>query len=227
MKKISLFVFTGILLAATGLFADMLLKQDGQVVNGAVTSYDGKSFTITGKEGPEVTVNVISVKKIIFDRPEPVTIETKLGPVTGNLKKVENGQLSYSDKGKIKQVALSFVSPFDFRSSSKKAEVISHGKAIELKDHLVAGKVVVFDFYADWCGPCRMLGPKLEDLVGKYDDVILKKIDIVDWNSAVAKKYSLKFVPNVWVYDKKGNQVGQPSSDLADVKKNVDTARTK
>jgi thiol-disulfide isomerase/thioredoxin len=225
MKKIGLLVFLGILLAASGVFADMLVKQDGQVVNGAVTSYDGKSFTVAGKEGNDVTVNVTSVKKIIFDRPEPVTIETKLGTVTGKLKKVENGQLSYSDKGKTKQVALSFVSPFDFRSSSKRVEVISHGKAVELKDHLVEGKVVVFDFYADWCGPCRALGPKLEDLVGKYDDVVLKKIDIVDWNSAVAKKYSLKFVPNVWVYDKKGNQVGQPASDLAVVMKNVETAR--
>ena len=95
--------------------------------------------------------------------------------------------------------------------SGEKVKIISQGEAVNLNDYLVKDKVVVFDFYADWCGPCRVLGPRVEELVQKYDDVILRKINIVNWTSQVAKQYKVQFVPNVRVYNKQGKQVGEPT----------------
>ena len=109
--------------------------------------------------------------------------------------------------------------------SSEKVKIISQGETVNLTDYLVKDKVVVFDFYADWCGPCRVLGPRVEELVQKYDDVVLRKINIVNWTSAVSKQYQIQFVPNVRVYDKQGQQVGEPTPNYDAIAADVAQAR--
>ena len=49
---------------------------------------------------------------------------------------------------------------------------------------------VLVDFWADWCGPCKMLGPVLEQVAAKVDDVQIVKIN-VDEESSVAEKYNI------------------------------------
>jgi thiol-disulfide isomerase/thioredoxin len=110
-------------------------------------------------------------------------------------------------------------------ASGDKIKIISNGEAIDLNNYLVKGRVVVFDFYADWCGPCRVLGPRVEALVLKYNDVILRKINIVNWTSPVAKKYEIQFVPNVRVYDKQGKMVGEPTPSYEAIEASVNQAR--
>jgi putative thioredoxin len=56
-------------------------------------------------------------------------------------------------------------------------------------------KPVLVDFYATWCGPCKMLAPMLDKLVQEYD-VILTKVDI-DENPDLAKTYGVQGVPDV------------------------------
>ena len=97
--------------------------------------------------------------------------------------------------------------------STEKIRVISNGESVDLDKYLVKDYVVVFDFYADWCGPCRVLSPRLEELVNKYDYVLLRKINIINWNSIVAKQYKIQFVPNVRVYDRQGRMIGNPTPD--------------
>ncbi len=109
--------------------------------------------------------------------------------------------------------------------STEKIKVISNGESVDLNKHLVKDYVVVFDFYADWCGPCHILGPKIEELVNKYDYVLLRKINIVDWGSAVAKQYKIQFVPNVRVYDKQGQMIGDPTPDYNQIAEYVGKAR--
>lgn len=58
-------------------------------------------------------------------------------------------------------------------------------------------KTVIVDFYATWCGPCKLLKPILEKLVKEYD-FILAKIDI-DQNQDLANRYSIEGVPDVRV----------------------------
>ncbi len=108
-----------------------------------------------------------------------------------------------------------------------KVALISTGAEVDLKNYLVKDKVVIFDFYADWCGPCKMISPKLEELANQYSDVVVRKIDIINWSSPVAKQYQLSSIPNVRVYDKQGMPVGEPTYDYNVVLENVNTARAK
>ncbi len=67
-------------------------------------------------------------------------------------------------------------------------------------DEGVAGGVVLVDFYADWCGPCRMLTPVLEELaqemVGK---VTVVKVD-TDQSAQVAGKYEVTSIPTLILF---------------------------
>ncbi len=60
-----------------------------------------------------------------------------------------------------------------------------------------SGKLVVVDFYADWCGPCKRLAPMLDKLAAEFgDQVAVGKLD-VDAYGAVAKKHGVRGIPDV------------------------------
>ena len=65
-------------------------------------------------------------------------------------------------------------------------------------DELIAsGKPVVIDFWAEWCGPCRMLTPIIEELAGEYEnDVLIGKCNVDD-NNEVSMKYGIRNIPTV------------------------------
>ena len=63
---------------------------------------------------------------------------------------------------------------------------------------------VVVDFYADWCGPCKMMTPVLEDVAGELGDrAIIVKIN-VDENMDLAREYRIMNIPAMYVF-KDGN----------------------
>nr|MDO8110995.1 thioredoxin family protein [Candidatus Sigynarchaeota archaeon] len=72
-----------------------------------------------------------------------------------------------------------------------------------------SAKVVLIDFTATWCGPCRMLGPILEQLATEYkpEDMKLFKLD-VDENNDLSNKFHISAVPAV-AFFKNGQQQGQ------------------
>lgn len=76
------------------------------------------------------------------------------------------------------------------------------------------GKVVVVDFYADWCPPCRALGPRLEAAVAGFDSkVVLGKVD-VDKQGALAQRHGVRSIPDVRIF-RDGRQVDRFVGDLA------------
>ncbi len=79
----------------------------------------------------------------------------------------------------------------------------------DLAAHAVAGKVTVFDFYADWCAACREVDLHAYQLLNERDDLAFRKLNVVDWDSALAKRYLAKVpnLPYVIVYGRDGKEV--------------------
>ena len=59
-----------------------------------------------------------------------------------------------------------------------------------------AGRLVVVDFFATWCGPCVRLGQALPEFVKEYPDVLFLKVD-VDQNQAVKGRFSVRSIPTI------------------------------
>lgn len=65
-------------------------------------------------------------------------------------------------------------------------------------DELIKHGTTLVDFYADWCGPCKMLGPILESLDEEYPDITFVKINC-DNDIAVADRYGIMSIPAVFI----------------------------
>ncbi|NLI37484.1 MAG: thioredoxin [Bacteroidales bacterium] len=74
------------------------------------------------------------------------------------------------------------------------------------KELINSGKPVVIDFWATWCGPCRMVGPIIEELAATYgEQAVIGKCD-VDNNSDVTTEFGIRNIPTV-IFFKDGKQV--------------------
>ncbi len=71
---------------------------------------------------------------------------------------------------------------------------------------LKAEGLVLVDFYADWCGPCQMLTPIIEELAEAHSDVKIGKVDI-DASPDIAKKYGVMSIPTLIFF--KGGEVAE------------------
>lgn len=100
---------------------------------------------------------------------------------------------------------------------------VSHGQEVNVQDYLAPGKTTIFDFYSEFCGPCRQMAPKLEALIKARPDLALVKVDInrpgmqsIDWQSPVSRQYRLESIPHLKVYGADGKLIaeGNPASQL-------------
>ena len=73
----------------------------------------------------------------------------------------------------------------------------------EKYEELIKEGLVVVDFYATWCGPCKMIGPVLEDLSQELDIKVIK-VD-VDEHLELAKQFGIMSVPTILIY--KNNEI--------------------
>ena len=178
---------------------------------------------IDGKEYKKVTVSRVE--------PDGIVLRTKSG--ISKLYFVElpkevqerfhyNAAIAaaYEQQGKIQAAA-------GVAGRGQPVEVISHGAQVDINQHLALGNVTVVDFYADWCGPCRQLSPSLEQMARSDPEIALRKVDIVNWRTPVARQFNLHSIPQVNVYNRGGRLTGTVNgADFEQVKRYVAQAKT-
>ena len=74
------------------------------------------------------------------------------------------------------------------------------------KEVLQAEEKVLVDFYADWCGPCRMMSPVIDDIAKELEGKVKVGKVNVDNNQELAIKYDVMSIPTIMVFEK-GNPV--------------------
>ena len=78
-------------------------------------------------------------------------------------------------------------------------------KPIEITDSnyeeiINSGKPVMVDFWAEWCGPCRIIGPVVEEMANDYDGkVVIGKVD-VDNNPSITAKFGVRSIPTLLIF---------------------------
>lgn len=93
----------------------------------------------------------------------------------------------------------------------------AHERIVEANDDnyesVVSDGLVLLDFWAEWCGPCKAMKPVLEELVEKNSELTLAKVDIEE-NEAVLTEFGIQSLPAMYLLDD-GQQVdefaGQPA----------------
>ena len=102
-----------------------------------------------------------------------------------------------------------YLPPAKYPAGADVRTISAAGESVELQDHVVAGKVTVFDFFAAWCRPCREVDAHLVAVLGGRDDVAVRKLDVVDWDTPLAQRYlaEVPTLPYVVVYDRRGRPI--------------------
>ena len=97
----------------------------------------------------------------------------------------------------------------NFKQDIDVKAITKPGEMVDISKHLVPGKITVIDFFATWCGPCRKADEFFADLLTTRDDIALRKLDIIDWDSDIAKHYLKEAteIPYMIIFDAEGNEV--------------------
>ena len=81
-----------------------------------------------------------------------------------------------------------------------------------------SSNIILLDFYANWCGPCKRLTPKLEEMENEFPNVIFIKINVDDLDE-LSEKYSIKCMPTI-IFKKNNDIVNRIEGS------NIDEIRT-
>jgi thiol-disulfide isomerase/thioredoxin/copper chaperone CopZ len=103
----------------------------------------------------------------------------------------------------------SWAPEIEFPDAMDVEKICHEGEEVDLTAHLASGKVTVFDFYAPWCGPCRVVTHELKDILSTRDDVAVRKVNIVDWDRPVVAQHlqGVANIPFVIIFGKEGQRV--------------------
>jgi thiol-disulfide isomerase/thioredoxin len=208
LRKLSLFLSLFPALLAN---ADTVELNSNQEITGKVTKYANNAFEVRSADGKSATYPASSIRLITFDASKtPARFTTRTNGVQeGSPSSFKNGLFIVATTTGTRQFPLIFVERATFVAErGQQTEVISHGQQVDIAKHLALGNVTIVDFYADWCGPCKLISPALEQMARTDPEIALRKIDIVNWNTAVARQFSVRSIPQINVYNRAGQLVG-------------------
>ena len=209
-------------------FQDAISKLDG-LDTGGKERYSGYAEKVKGLEFTknyiEEQLNAGIDSKILLNQLK--AIYEKLNLSETEYEKIKQNALSIINKKANDEIAKSLSGKKAIDFNLKNLE----GKSIKLSDYI--GKVVVLDFWATWCGPCRASFPKMQDLISKYKNEAVEFLFIDTWekgepkdiqgkvskfiadnkypfnvlfdfNDDIVTQYDIKGIPSKIVIDKEG-----------------------
>ena len=191
-------------------FASVTLADDFKLINGK----EYKNATVSRVEPDGIVLRTKSgISKLYFvELPKEVQERFHYNAAIA---------AAYGQQGRIQAAA-------GVAGRGQPVEVISRGAQVDINHHLALGNVTVVDFYADWCGPCRQLSPSLEQMARSDPEIALRKVDIVNWRTPVARQFNLHSIPQVNVYNRGGILIGTVNGvDFEQVKRYVAQAKTR
>lgn len=92
------------------------------------------------------------------------------------------------------------------------------GRAVgSLERKRVTGKHTVFDIYADWCGPCRLVDARLREILGQRTDVAVRRLNVVSFDTPLASELGPNFqaLPYLIVFSPSGKRTDIEGADFA------------
>lgn len=206
--------------AAVGSRADVVELQDGTKTECHVLSLFNQRLEIADKDGSISHVSFAQVKRIEFDS-KTAAITTRSHLISnGRLLGFEDGMFTLASPNSAKQlIAATEVTdittsderyvappPPPPRPKSATASVTGARSPASGSIQPERGKITIVDFYADWCGPCRKIGPVLEKIAEGNSDIVLQKIN-VDKHRDLMQEYNVNGIPHIIIYDKQADVV--------------------
>jgi len=98
------------------------------------------------------------------------------------------------------------------------------GEEINIQDYLQPGKINIFDFYSEYCPPCRKFAPVLKQLDEKQKGIVVLKVDInrkgvkgIDWTSPLIQQYKIRSVPHFMIFNASGQLTHEGESAYYEV----------
>lgn len=88
---------------------------------------------------------------------------------------------------------------------AKVVQVNATGEAVELGAILEPGHVTVVDYWATWCGACELVDERLMATIVDEPAIVVRKIDVGDGETPVARQHQVGALPHLRIYDRAGN----------------------
>jgi thiol-disulfide isomerase/thioredoxin len=161
-----------------------------------------------GEEVAEAIANVPGVYEASFDR-QAVELTVHYDAGATNTTAFFAAVTKHGFEGVQGPGQGAYIPAVDFDPGLDVRVIAKQGEAVSLRKHLVPDKVTVFDFYAPWCKPCRKVDAHFQTLLAERQDVALRKLNVVDWDSDLAAQHlqGIAELPYVIIYGKDGKRV--------------------